>query len=185
MKILAIADRPARLSIKEIVKTNNIDMIITLGDLDLDQIRELEDIQSIPKLGVYGNHDSGTYMEPLGIQNMHLKTFEFKGFVFGGFEGCVRYKESSAPMFTQEEAMVLMKDCSYVDVFLAHCPPFGINDDQSETAHTGFIALKNYLDQKQPKYFLHGHTYPSGEKLVTEYAGTKIIYVYQDQIIEL
>lgn len=185
MKILAISDRPTKTPIKDIIKSTPVDLIITLGDLDLADIRELETINNITKLGVYGNHDSGNYMEQLGIQNMHLATFEYNGVTFGGFQGSVRYKNGDAPMFTQEEAEQQMANFPYVDVFLAHCPPYGINDDTSEISHTGFIALKNYLDQKHPKYFMHGHTYPTEQSLVTKYQDTEIIYVYADKIIEL
>ncbi len=185
MKILAIADRPPQNPIEQILSSNSVDVIVTLGDLDLYQIQDLENITNIPKLGVYGNHDSGSYMEPLGIQNMHLQTVEISGITFGGFEGSVRYKGTSAPMYTQEEATELMQNFPYVDVFLAHCPPYGINDEPNELAHTGFLALKNYIETKHPKYFLHGHTYPTEENMIREHQDTHIVYVYQDKIIEI
>jgi predicted phosphodiesterase len=92
MKILAIADRPPKERIKSILENNSVELICTLGDLEQNYLYDIELVTNIPKLGVYGNHDSGTYIETLGITNMHLKTFEFGGLVFGGFEGCVRYK---------------------------------------------------------------------------------------------
>jgi len=47
----------------------------------------------------------------LEILNMHLKTFEYQGLIFGGFEGCVRYKNDPyAKMYTQEEASELLLD---------------------------------------------------------------------------
>ena len=185
MKVLAIADRPPRTPIKEILSQNPVDLIVTLGDLDLYELKELEDVKDIPKIGVYGNHDSGMYFDPLGIKNMHMQTFEFQGLLFGGFQGSMRYKEGDMPMFTEEEAGILLKDYPHVDVFLAHSPPYGINDDPTEVAHTGFQALRDYIEREHPKYFLHGHTYPSEKELITEYLGTKIIYVYQDKILDL
>lgn len=186
MRILAISDRPPKRKIKEIISEQTIDLIVTLGDLDQSQIRELEDVTHIPKIGVYGNHDSGMYFEPLGIQNMHLTTFELNGVVFGGFQGCVRYKENpDAIMCTQEEASELLKDFPRVDVFLAHCPPYGINDEPEELSHQGFRALREYIETKKPAYLLHGHTYPTEEERVREFAGTKIEYVYGEMILEL
>ena len=35
------------------------------------------------------------------------------------------------------------------------------------------------------KYFLHGHTYPTGEELIKRYKHTEIIYVYADKIVEI
>jgi len=186
MKILAIADREPREKIKEIIKKNPVDMICTLGDLDLFSLGELKDIQNIPKLGIYGNHCSGTYFEPLGIKNMHVKTFEYGGLTFGGFEGCVRYKNDSyAKMYTQEEATELLKNFPYVDVMLVHCPPFGINDEPNELSHQGFKALREYVESKKPKYLLHGHTYPTEDNMVKKFGDTNIIYVFEDRIIEL
>lgn len=185
MKILAISDRPPREKIKAILDKNPVEVICLLGDLDQFSLQELQDITNLPKVGVYGNHCSGRYFDPLGIANMHLKTFEFGGLVFGGFEGCVRYKSDPyAKMYTQEEAAELLKDFPRVDVILVHCPPYGVNDE-SEVAHQGFKALREYVLQKKPKYLLHGHTYPTAENMITKLGDTEIIYVYEDKLIDL
>ncbi len=186
MKILAVADKPPRERIKSTLDRNNIDLICTLGDLGQFSISELANINNIPKLGVYGNHCSGTYFEVLGITNMHLKTFEYGGLVFGGFEGCVRYKDDTdAKMYTQDEAAELLKDFPRVDVMLVHCPPYGINDEPEELAHQGFRALRAYVEEKKPKYLLHGHTYPTEHNIVTRCAETEVVYVHGGIVIEL
>ena len=186
MKILAIADRPPRESIKSTLSKNKIDLICTLGDLDGISLAELKDVTDIPKIGVYGNHCFGTYFESLGIKNMHLQTFEFGGLTFGGFEGSIRYKQNPyAKMYTQEEAYGLLKDFPGVDVMLAHSPPYGINDEPEELAHQGFKALREYLDKERPKYFFHGHTYPTAENIVKKFADTEIIYIYEDKLIDI
>ena len=186
MKILAIADRPPKERIKLILENNPINMICTLGDLEQNYLYDIELVTSIPKLGVYGNHDSGTYIETLGITNMHLKTLEFGGLVFGGFEGCVRYKnDPNAKMYTQEEAYEMLKDFPYVDVMLSHCPPFGVNDEPEEVAHQGFKALTDYLLLKKPKYLLHGHTYPTSQNMMTKYGETHIIYIHEDMVLDI
>jgi uncharacterized protein len=187
MKILAIADRPPKEKIKTILANNpDIEIICTLGDLDYFSLRELQEINTIPKIGVYGNHCSGNYFDDLGIKNMHLTTFEHNGVVFGGFEGSVRYKNDRyAKMYTQEEASELLKDFPAVDVMLVHAPPYGVNDEPEETAHQGFKALCVYLEKQNPKYLLHGHTYPKDSELVTKYQQTEIIYIYADKIVNL
>jgi len=130
MKILALADWPPTQSILKMVKNYKPDIICTLGDFDKFSLKELALIQDIPKLGVYGNHCTRGYFEKLGIINLHLQTFEFGGLKFGGFEGSVKYKETEIePMFSQEECTKLMQNFPKVDVFLSHCPPFGINDN--------------------------------------------------------
>lgn len=186
MRILAIADRPPKESILELKQKYLPNIICCLGDLDYFILKELTQINDIPKLGIYGNHCSGSYFDSLGIKNMHLNTFEFNGFIFGGFEGSHKYKESAySKMYTQNEAKTLLQNFPYVDIMLSHSPPFGINDEPESLSHQGFIALKTYLDEKMPKYFLHGHTYPTVENMVKKYNQTNIIYVHTDKIIEI
>lgn len=186
MVILAIADRPPKTSIMDLIAKHNVKLVCTLGDLDYFSLQELEKIKNIPKIGVYGNHCSGNYFDSLGIHNLHLKTFKHKGIQFGGFEGSIRYKESAyAKMYTQEEAKEMLKDFPAVDVMLAHSPLYGINDEPKSSSHQGFIALRDYIEEKKPKYFLHGHTYPSKENLTKKHDDTIIIYVYEDKIIEV
>lgn len=186
MNLLIIADRPAYKPIPEILAENQIDIIVTLGDLDMAEIRALEGITTIPKIGVYGNHCSGQYMETLGIRNMHMTTWSFQGMTFGGFEGSVRYKPSPyAKMYTQEEAHELLKDFPHVDVMLSHCPPFGVNDDPSDIAHTGFHAMSDYLTRQKPRFWLHGHTDASTSKPEQVVGETKFIYTYGHQIIQI
>jgi uncharacterized protein len=185
MKVLALADRPASINIKDVVMAEGIELIVTLGDLTREDLIMLEYVTDIPKIGVYGNHCSGNYMEDLGIMNMHQKIWEYGGLKFGGFEGCVRYKESRyAPMYTQDEANEMMDEFPYVDVFLSHCPPRGVNDLE-EIAHQGFDALRSYLDTHSPKYWMHGHTYPTEDSLITKYRDTKVEYVFGYKIIDL
>lgn len=185
MRILAISDRPPRKPISQLIAETPVQAIVTLGDLDFGDIRELASITNIPKFGVYGNHCSGTYMEALGIQNLHLRSVELGGVTFGGFQGSVRYKPNpQAVMYTQEEASELLKDFPRVDVMLAHSPPRGINDED-DPAHLGLEALRTYLEEKRPAYFLHGHTYPNEQTVVRKFGDTEIVYVYQDNIVDL
>ncbi|MDB4992112.1 MAG: metallophosphoesterase [Parcubacteria group bacterium] len=184
MKILAIADRPPRTPIRETINEQHPQIIITLGDLDMYDLRGLDDIRDIPKIGVYGNHCSGTYFPDYGIENMHLKTKEIDGVLFGGFEGSIRYKKGDAPMYTEEEASELLKDFPYVDVMLAHSPPKGIHDED-DPAHQGLQALRDYVERMQPKYFLHGHTYVSEGTQEDLLGNTKVVHVYADQILDL
>lgn len=186
LKIMAIADRRPQQSLKELCELQNPDVIVTLGDLDMFEIRDLELITDRPKLGVYGNHCSGMYFEELGIVNMHLETVSVQGVVFGGFEGCVRYKESkTAKMYTQDEAKELLTNYPYVDVMLTHCPPYGINDEPDELTHMGFLGLRSYLDNVHPKHWFHGHTYPKEGEQIFEHNGTQIHYVSGVEVLTI
>jgi Icc-related predicted phosphoesterase len=117
--------------------------------------------------------------------NMHLMTWSYQGLVFGGFQGCVRYKENpDAIMYTQAEARAMLTNFPAVDVFLCHCPPRGINDEE-ELAHQGFEGLREYIDRTPPKLLLHGHTYPTDENIVTQHGSTRIEYVSKYRIVDL
>jgi len=185
MKALVIADRNPGIDIQQTVISENIDIVLTLGDLERHDLLPLIGVTNIPKLGVYGNHCSGNYMDELGIVNMHRATLEYRAKTFGGLQGCVRYKDNpDAIMSTQEETWGLMQGFPYVDVFLAHCPPRGINDEE-EVAHQGFDALLDYVEKMKPKVLLHGHTYPTEETMVRRHGETEIIYVHKYKIVEL
>lgn len=186
MKILLISDRSPRSPIKEtLLREGNIDIIITLWDLEYSLIRELAEVHDIPKIWVYGNHCSGRYFEDLGIINMHLKTFVYQGITFGWFEGCVRYKPNpDAIMYTQEEAEKLISQLPKVDIILSHCPPRWINDED-EISHQGYDALRKYCQKYNPQYLFHGHTYPEWDTLVTKFWETNIIYVYADKVVDI
>jgi hypothetical protein len=184
MKILVIADRPPTKPIGETVRDEQPDLIITLGDLELSDLQGLDLITNIPKIGVYGNHCSGNYFNDFGIEDMHLKIKEIGGVVFGGFEGSVRYKNGDAPMYTQQEAAELLKDFPHVDVMLAHSPVRGLHDE-NDPAHQGFDALRTYVTEKKPKYYLHGHTYVSSSTKVDVLESTQVVHVYADQVMVL
>lgn len=187
MKILAIADRPPKTSLEDILKNNdNLDLIVTLGDLSYYDIHYLSQVTTIPKIGIYGNHDFGDYMDSLGIKNMHLQTFEYKGVIFGGLQGSVRYKSNpDAIMYNQDEVLKMLENFPRTDIFISHCPPYGINDEPGDLTHEGFHGLRKYIEKHNPKYVFHGHTYPTEETIIKKFKNTEIIYVYQDKIVEL
>ena len=61
MKALVSADRQPNIDLASTVNQENIDLVITLGDLVRKDLLGLEEVKYIPKIGVYGNHDSGIY----------------------------------------------------------------------------------------------------------------------------
>lgn len=186
MTIFAIADKNPRIDILDTIQSTSADVVVTLGDLTREDLLPLERATSLPKIGVYGNHDSGTYMDELGIWDMHLKTWNFGGLKWGGFQGCVRYKDNpQAIMCTQEEAEQWMRGFPPVDVFLSHCPPYGINDEPEDTTHQGFKVLRSYLETHKPMVWMHGHTYPPADVEIKKFGDTRIEYVSGYKIIYL
>lgn len=183
MRALAISDQRPDIDIVQLLRSEPVDLIITLGNLRLEDIAALAEIQHIPKIGVYGNHDSSGYLSALGIWDMHMRVWDFNGKRFGGFEGCVRYKQNpQAIMYTQEEASAMLQHMPPVDIFITHCPPRGIND-KDDIAQQGFDGLRAYIDTSQPQILLHGHTQP--DKPTIQHDATRIEHVHKYRIIDL
>jgi Icc-related predicted phosphoesterase len=71
------------------------------------------------------------------------------------------------------------------EVLLCHCPPWGVDDDPEDPAHVGFRALRDWVEQRQPRYLLHGHTTPDPRTRVHRLGPTEVIWVRGAQTIEL
>jgi uncharacterized protein len=180
MKILHYTDRPAK-NFSELYE--QADMLISTGDLTLFDFPGLEDTQKKkPAFGVYGNHDSGSYLEPLSIINIHNTVYDFVGLRWGGWQGCLKYKETSAPMYTEAEAELFANTFPYVDVLLLHAGPKGMLDDPSDSVHVGSENIRRYVMDKKPKYVFCGHQY-SDDSMESD--GTKIYRTYGARIIEI
>jgi predicted phosphodiesterase len=156
MRLLVLADKPPPGDVLAWVRNNDPDAVICCGDLEVSWIEELRDV-GVPKLGVYGNHDS-EYMPSLGISNLHLRRMEVAGVAFAGFEGCVRYKPGPH-QYTQEEAASLARALPAADVLV--CP-----------AHV-------------PRLVVHGHTHPRPAGGVRRVGATRVEHVAGARIVQL
>ncbi len=160
MKCLLLADRPASEEKLELLLNQNPDVIFYLGDLEISDIKAINDYPKIPKFGVYGNHESNT-LGDLQIQNLHLQKTKIDDFTIIGFEGCLKYKDHShRNLYTQFQASELIANLPPANIVIAHAPPYGTHDDIDDPSHTGFQGWHDYIERHRPKYFFHGHTYP-------------------------
>lgn len=177
MKILHYSDK---FSSNFLNLYHQCDVLITTGDLNLSDVAVLEEVKDKkPAFGVYGNHDSGNYMEGLGIINLHNKVYEYGGLKWGGFQGCLKYKEDPL-MYTEEEAKIWADTFPYVDVLLLHAGPFGMLDDPSDQIHIGNLDVRRYVLEKKPKFVFCGHQYSDD---FMEVENTKIYRTYGARII--
>ncbi len=159
------------------------DVLISTGDLSTFSFEEIRDvISSKPAFGVYGNHDAPTYLENLGIQNVHLKTVQFGNMVIGGYQGCPRYKPGGGPQFTEYEALRDLANFPRVDILLLHAAPFGLLDTPGDIVHKGSKAVRDYVDRTKPLYIFCGHDSPSEEMV---YGNTKIYRTDRAKLIQV
>ena len=91
MRALVLADRPVPFDPAKLAIQRDVDVVITLGDLQPSWIEPLERLR-LPKVGVYGNHDDTPYLDWFAIDNLHLRRLDLdQGLSVCGFEGCVSY----------------------------------------------------------------------------------------------
>ena len=128
MRVLALADRPFHAEVSTLAAQNDVDAILTLGDLQPSWLETLDRVH-VPKLGVYGNHDDEPYMTWFGIDDLHMNRIQLdSGLSFAGFEGCVRYRRDGGPyQYTQREGAKMARRLPAAEVLVTHCPPLGVN----------------------------------------------------------
>jgi Icc-related predicted phosphoesterase len=182
VRLLVLADQAPRGDVLDWVANNDPDAVVTLGDLDVAWIETLADV-SLPKLGVYGNHDA-PYMPSLGITDLHLRSMDVDGVTFAGFEGCVRYRPGEH-QFTQEEASSLVRSLPAADVLICHAPPAGVNDEPGDRAHEGFLGLREWVGTNVPRLVLHGHTHPRPGGGVRRVGDTRVVHVVGARVVEV
>ena len=104
--------------------------------------------------GILGNHDYDGQLEEMDIPNFEGKMIEFNGVTFTGMHGSFKYKNSDAPMLTNEESIELAKILPTCDIFLTHDKARTNNEENS---HSGLEGITQYILDKKPEYHIHGH----------------------------
>jgi Icc-related predicted phosphoesterase len=184
MRVLALADRRPLVDPRRLAVEARVAAVIFLGDLDRGWIDPLVGLD-VPLLGVHGNHDPPGLLSELGVTDLHLRLAQVGGLRFAGFEGCVRYRRTGEHQYTQQEAAKLVRKLRPADVLVSHCPPRGINDDPDDRAHTGFDALRDWVDRHRPRHLLHGHTHPLPGRVLRAHGPTRVHYVRDAAVLEL
>ncbi len=202
LKVLSVSDRidQSLLEKDTYEKFKDVDLILSCGDLPYYHIEKLFQLYEVPVLYVRGNHDprveygkSGPLYGPRGAIDLHNRVVELNGLIFAGFEGSLPYKEGPF-LYSQEEMWryvlgmvprLLWKKFihgRYVDVVIAHSPPFGVHD-KDNNVHGGYKAFRWLIKTFKPAYFFHGHIhiYSDAEPVETIFEKTKVINTYGHQ----
>jgi Icc-related predicted phosphoesterase len=158
------------------------DVLFTTGDLnytDLVYLQYCNDEK--PRFGVYGNHDSGNYMDNFQIINVHNKVVEFNSIKIGGFEGCLKYKDTGI-LFEEKDAEEFYLHFPAVDILLLHAGPEGFLDDGNDPVHKGSTFIRKYVIKKNPRFVFCGHQYSHAEM---KCGNTQIFRTYGARIIDI
>jgi Icc-related predicted phosphoesterase len=206
LKILAVSDVVVdRLYSTQIAKHfRNLDMILSCGDLPYEYLEFLVSVLKAPLLYVPGNHDPQyNKQNPVaradGCDILDRRVAQVKGLNLAGLGGSIRYKPVPPNQYSQTEMYLRIlsflprlsrqrvQTGHVLDIVIAHSPPRGIHDD-SDPAHVGFLAFRDFIRVFKPRYFLHGHTMVYKSNLlppVTQIGATTVINVYPYRVFEV
>lgn len=196
MRILLLADEESRYywDFFEKSKLDNIDLIISCGDLAPQFLSFLATFAKVPILYIKGNHD-GCYEEtpPDGCICIDDDVYVHEGLRIIGLGGCMCYNDGDL-QFTETQmkrrAKKLkrkIKKAGGVDVLVTHAPAYRFNDSE-DLPHTGFQTFIDLLDLYEPKLFAHGHVhinYGRDFKRESMYKNTKVINAFEKYIVDL
>ncbi len=188
MKILCISDQIDPLVYSSTIKDrfNDVDLILSAGDLPMDYLEFIVSSLNKPLLFVFGNHNlrEFEYYQPrnpgyptdlfqrdqlLTSGAIHLgnKLLREGPLLLAGLGGSIRYNKgknqySDFQMRMQMWALVPKLVLNrifhgrYLDILLTHAPPAGIHD-KDDPCHRGFKSFLWFMKKFRPRYLIHGH----------------------------
>lgn len=196
MKIMVLADEECKLFWDYFKKEyfEDIDLIISCGDLEADYLSFLVTMTAKPVLYVRGNHDDKYEMkEPEGCVCIEDTIFKYRGIRIMGLGGCMRYNRG-INQYTQRQMKGRVRRLFFsllrnrgIDILVTHAPASGIND-ASDLCHNGFTAFNDLIRRYKPRYFVHGHihlTYGYQIPRETQVGETTIINAFDHYVIEI
>ena len=207
MKILFVSDKVVeRLYSPTIAERHrDVELIVGCGDLPYYYLEFILSMLNVPLLYVHGNHDpEKEYLSdgmaisgPSGGLNLHCHVQKEKGLLLAGLEGSIRYKDGRF-QHTQREMWfnvfyliprLLMNKLvhgRYLDVLVAHSPPYGIHNGD-DRIHVGFKSFLWLMKVFKPRYLIHGHRhiYNINEVTETQYMETTVVNIYPYKVLEI
>jgi len=177
---------------------NNIDFMISCGDLPYYYLEFMVSMIDKPLYYVLGNHVNqieitagGERRSPWGAVNIHGKNIRTpEGVLIAGIQGSLcynygPYQYSQTAMWTMALMMapgLLMNRLRYgryLDIFISHSPPWKIHD-MNDLPHQGIKAFRWLIRVFKPRFHLHGHihVYRPDTVITTRYYQTTVMNCY-------
>ena len=196
VKILVLSDQESK-SLYEFYtpeKIQDIDLIISCGDLRASYLTFFATCSHAPVLYVMGNHDGQyEYKPPEGCICIEDDIYIFKGIRILGLGGSMEYIPGAGNQYSERcmkkrirKLWWKLKKNRGFDILVAHAPAGGVND-LDDLPHKGFVCFRELMNKYKPRYFLHGHVhanYGKGFKREDTFGETKVINGYEYYIID-
>ena len=195
MRILAVADEESRYlwDFYQRDKLENVELILSAGDLAPEYLSFLTTMYAIPVLYVHGNHDDKyAYKPPEGCICIDDTIYVYNGIRILGLGGSMRYRPGGN-QYTEEEMhkrvkklwMKILRHRGF-DVLLTHAPAYQINDGR-DLPHQGFQEFIRLMEKYKPRFLVHGHvhlSYGRNHQRYDQYQNTHIINAYERCIFD-
>ena len=196
MKILVLADSESKnlYEYYEPEKLQDIDLIISCGDLRPGYLSFFATFSHAPLLYVRGNHD-GQYSErpPEGCICIEDSMYRFRGIRIMGLGGSMEYIPGADNQYTEGQMARRirrmrrkLRRSKWIDIFVSHAPAFQLND-MEDLPHRGFDCFNRLMKKYEPKYFVHGHVhanYGGNFKRIDQFGTTTVVNAYESYVIE-
>lgn len=190
MRILAIADEESKYlwDYFDKSKVEDIDLIISCGDLSPEYLSFLVTLAAVPVLYVHGNHDDKYERRPPeGCTCIDDDIFVYKGVRIMGLGGSMRYRPGMH-QYTEKEMRRRIFRMGWklfyrrgFDILVTHAPAYQLNDGR-DLPHQGFRCFLRLMEKYRPRFFLHGHmhlSYGRNLKRYDKYEDTHVINAYE------
>lgn len=196
MKILFLADVESKAYWDFFHKEDfeDIDLIVSCGDLNASYLSFLATMVPVPVLYVRGNHDDRYKINPPdGCICIEDDIYNYRGVRILGLGGCNRYKAGDNQYTDRQMKKRVNKMRLKIwrnggfDILVTHSPAKGLHDD-SDPCHVGFDTFNEVIKKYKPKYFVHGHVHMNyGRKFPREdmVDDTHVINAYEKYVIEI
>ncbi|GAA4690078.1 metallophosphoesterase [Pseudonocardia yuanmonensis] len=214
VRTLAVADEEIPGLRCGAARRSGVDLVLAAGDLPFDYLAAIADAVDRPAVMVPGNHDrdlSGfrqrrglwtsaghpcEWPGPAGFENADGRIVDAGGLRIAGLGGCLRYRPgpnqwTEAEQTRRAKRLVRLakrarrRDGRGVDVLLTHAPPRHCGD-REDGPHRGFVCLHGVVAQLQPRFLVHGHIHPYGERVPDRMLGTtRVVNVVGRKVLEL
>ena len=175
MKVLAIADVEEKCLWDFYRKDlfDDVDLILSAGDLDPDYLEFLVTVTNKPLLYVRGNHDDRyAHRAPGGCICLEDSVYVYEGIRIVGLGGSMRYR-GGLNMYNEREMAKRVRKL----------------ERAVRMPHQGFACFNGLIERWKPDYMVHGHIHKGYihdfKRVRTMPCGTQVINAYGYTVFDI